>query len=109
MKKWDLSNIKNWTWREPPIGGIIPEAATADDYPTGGWRTQRPVRDDNICNQCLICFIVCPDAAILAEDDKITDIRLHHCKGCGICAVECPVDAIKMVDESAASDERGVS
>ncbi len=108
MKKWDIDDINNWDWTKHPLGGIIPEAGTAEDYPTGGWRSHRPIRDDEACNDCLLCFIYCPDAAIEAENGHIGKIILKHCKGCGICARECPRKAIEMVDEvEAESRERG--
>jgi len=49
-----------------------------------------------------MCWIYCPDSAILVEDKKVKEIDLEHCKGCGICAEECPVKAIKMVPEGEA-------
>lgn len=107
MKKWDTKGMSEWDWKKHPLGGIIPTPGTAEAYPTGGWRTNRPVRDEEECNDCLLCVIYCPDAAIKTKDDKLSEINLEHCKGCGICARECPKKAIKMVDESAASDERG--
>ncbi len=108
MKKWEIKNISNWSWEEHPLGGIIPKAGNASTYPTGGWRSQRPIRDEEKCNDCLLCFIFCPEAAIAATSEKIGEINLHHCKGCGICARECPREAIEMVDETEAqNNERG--
>ena len=86
-------------WREIPEGGLILEAGNAIQYKTGSWRSQRPIRDEEKCTNCLICWIYCPDSAILVSDGEIKGIDLEHCKGCGICAKECPVDAIKMVSE----------
>lgn len=91
------------TWKELPIGGLITEAGSAAKYKTGDWRTDRPVWDSEKCIQCLICFIYCPDSAIMVnEESKITGIDYDHCKGCGICAEECPpkVKAYTMVPES---------
>ncbi len=86
-------------WREIPEGGLILEAGNAIQYKTGSWRSQRPIRDEEKCTSCLICWIYCPDSALLVENGKIKGIDLEHCKGCGICAKECPVDAIEMVKE----------
>ncbi|MDI6843341.1 MAG: 4Fe-4S binding protein [Anaerosomatales bacterium] len=97
--KWDISRIDEWTSDEFPLGAVIPEAGNSDDYVTGGWRSQRPERDDEKCTQCLLCWIVCPDSAIRVQDEKVTAFDLKHCKGCGVCANECPVDAITMVPE----------
>ncbi len=105
MKKWDVSDINSWDWTKHPIGGIIPEAGNSAQYKTGGWRSYRPIRDNEQCNDCLICFIYCPEAAIGGEKDQIGPINLDFCKGCGICAYECPKKAIKMVEETRVDGE----
>jgi pyruvate ferredoxin oxidoreductase delta subunit len=79
------------TWREIPIGGVVLEGGTAEQYLTGGWRTLRPVKDEAKCTNCMICWVYCPDTSILAKDGKMVGFDLEHCKGCGICAMECPV------------------
>jgi pyruvate ferredoxin oxidoreductase delta subunit len=86
-------------WKSIPIGGLILKAGNAVEYETGDWRAFRPIRDEEKCTNCLICWILCPDGSILVEDEKLTGIDLAHCKGCGICARECPVDASNMVEE----------
>ncbi len=97
--KWNYEDINNWDWKKHPRGGVIPEAATGDDYKTGGWRSQRPILDKEKCIDCYFCFIYCPDTAVIIKDKKMEGFELKHCKGCGICARECPKDAISMVDE----------
>ncbi|HUS59493.1 MAG TPA: 4Fe-4S binding protein [Planctomycetota bacterium] len=89
---------KDANWKEVPLGGIIPEAGTSDEYETGSWRTYRPTHDAGKCINCLRCWIMCPDSAIQVKDGKVTGIDYKHCKGCGICAFECPpkVKAITM-------------
>ncbi len=101
---WDIKNINNWTWKEHPPGAVIKAPGNAKQFKTGGWRTLRPIRDEETCNQCLICFVFCPDSAIKTEGEKISTFDLDFCKGCGICAEECPKDAIAMVDESKAQE-----
>lgn len=85
-------------WQDVPIGGLIEDAGNAQDYETGDWKTFRPVRDEEKCTNCLLCWIHCPDSAIMVEDGKVVGIDLLHCKGCGLCAVICPpkVHAIEM-------------
>ncbi|MDH4101663.1 MAG: 4Fe-4S binding protein [Nitrospirota bacterium] len=84
--------------KDLPLGGVIPGGGTADEYSTGGWRKTTPVLDKNKCTNCLICWVMCPDSAIIVEDGKMVGFDMEHCKGCGICAIECPdkVKAIKM-------------
>ena len=93
---------KDANWREVPLGGIIPEAGTSDEYETGSWRTYHPTHDAGKCINCLRCWIMCPDSAIQVKDGKISGIDYKHCKGCGICAEECPPKnkAFTMVNES---------
>jgi pyruvate ferredoxin oxidoreductase delta subunit len=63
---------------------------------TGSWRTSRPVLDPEKCNGCLICWLFCPENAIVRENRAID---YEYCKGCGVCAVECPRKAIAMIKE----------
>jgi pyruvate ferredoxin oxidoreductase delta subunit len=97
--KWDISRIDEWKAADFPRGAIIPEAGNSRYYKTGGWRSERPWRNDETCTQCLICWIMCPDTSVLVKDEKVVDFDLDHCKGCGVCANECPADAITMVPE----------
>ena len=99
MSKWDISSMSEWKNDDFPRGAVIPEAGNSNDYITGGWRSQRPWRDETKCTQCLICWIFCPDSSVQVEDGKVVSFDLDHCKGCGICAHECPSDAISMVPE----------
>ena len=65
---------------------------------TGGWRTFRPVLDEEKCIACYICWKFCPDVSVhISEGHPVID--LDHCKGCGICAKECPKKCIEMVLE----------
>ncbi len=86
-------------YKEIPDGGLILEPGNAKKYKTGGWRTKRPVLDKEKCINCHMCWIYCPDSAVISEDEEVTGFDYEHCKGCGVCAYECPVDAIKMEDE----------
>ena len=96
---WDFSKIKEWKVGDFPEGAIIPDAGTAVQYKTGGWRSQKPEFIPEKCTHCMICWVFCPDTSIQVEDEKMVGIDLDHCKGCGICAVECPTDAIEMKEE----------
>lgn len=92
------------TWKEIPPGGLIDDPGNSEQYETGSWRSHRPVIDMERCTNCMICWVYCPDSSITVEDGKVTGIDVTHCKGCGICAQECPRKAIKMVEESSATE-----
>lgn len=96
-----MSQAKEPGYKDLAIGGKILEAGSSEQYETGGWRTFRPVHDMDKCIHCLLCWILCPDGAIIVKDGKWAGFDLKHCKGCGICAEECPpkVKAITMVKE----------
>jgi pyruvate ferredoxin oxidoreductase delta subunit len=97
-----MSYPKDAPWHKLARGGIIPEAGTAAAYQTGGWRTFRPVRDDECCINCLFCWVYCPDGAVVCEDKTVKSrgFDLQHCKGCAVCAEVCPKDCISMHPES---------
>lgn len=96
---WDISDIDSLANDQLPRGAVIPDSGNSRDYVTGGWRSQRPVRDDEKCTQCLFCWVYCPDSSVNVADEKVTTFNYDHCKGCGVCAKVCPADAITMVPE----------
>jgi pyruvate ferredoxin oxidoreductase delta subunit len=99
MSTWDITDINQWKADEFPKGARIPEAGNSNDYVTGGWRSERPERSEEKCTQCLLCWVYCPDTAVLTADEKVVGFDLDHCKGCGICAQECAAGAITMSPE----------
>ena len=84
-------------WRDLPLSALTYKLSL--EYKTGGWRAFRPVIDQNKCVKCLMCWLYCPEMAILWDGEKVS-VNLDYCKGCGICANECPVKAITMVPET---------
>jgi len=88
-------------WDEIETGGSILEPGSSAQYETGSWRTLRPVLHLDKCVHCLLCWIYCPDSAIVVKDGKVVGFDYFHCKGCGICAQVCPdrIVAIEMVGE----------
>ena len=87
------------SWKELPVGGVIPGGATPELNKTGSWRSKRPIWNAEKCIHCLQCWLHCPDDSFFLKEQKITGIDYDHCKGCGVCAAVCPVDAIEMVPE----------
>lgn len=94
----DLNKLP--TVKDIPLGGILLANGNAEHYVTGTWRTQRPIYYRDRCNDCLLCWISCPDAAIIVKDAKMVGMKREHCKGCGICAYICPLKpkAIEMAE-----------
>lgn len=84
----DIESIEYVTSLSRPIKGCAGD--------TGEWRVFRPVKYDTKCNNCLICWVYCPEACISKQG---IEIDYQYCKGCGICAEECPTGAIEMVKE----------
>jgi 2-oxoacid:acceptor oxidoreductase delta subunit (pyruvate/2-ketoisovalerate family) len=84
-------------WSELRPGGIVVRDEAVVPR-TGGWRTGvRPEVELQKCVNCLLCWIYCPDSAVVLDGTTFTGFDLDHCKGCEICAEVCPADAIAMV------------
>lgn len=88
-------------WQALPLGGVVADAGSAANYQTGDWRgALRPVLDPGRCTSCMLCWVYCPDGAIVTAGGRVVGINYDFCKGCGICAAECPTRpeaAIKMM------------
>ena len=76
-----------------PAGPFVPAGYLIDT--SAGMRTFRPTIDAAKCRKCMVCFLVCPDGAVVREEAGLT-IDYDFCKGCGVCAHECKFGAISM-------------
>ena len=77
---------------------------------TGGWRTGvKPMANLDRCVNCKLCWVYCPDSAVLVSDGVFQGFDYDVCKGCEICAEMCPVDAIDMVAEATPLPPKGVT
>jgi len=86
-------------WQELSPGGVV-AAGDAEQPSTGGWRTGlRPEVELSACVNCLLCWLYCPDSAVLLDGTAFAGFDYEHCKGCEICAFACPTGAIAMVAE----------
>ena len=89
-------------------GGAVPFGEAAPTR-TGGWRTGlKPKADLDTCVNCMLCWVYCPDSAVLVRDGAFEGFDYEVCKGCEICDEMCPVNAIEMVAESEPLPERGL-
>ena len=90
-------------WEQLPAGGVV--GADAPRQRTGGWRTGvKPRVELGACVNCLLCWLYCPDAAIVLEGESFAGFDYDFCKGCELCAEMCPTGAIEMVPEETRVD-----
>jgi len=102
---------KEWlpTYKEMPLGGGAYLEMKTDaglvglgsfgENKTGGWRTFKPIVNNDKCVGCKMCWFYCPDGAIkmIPYKNKMgtgIEFNYDYCKGCGICAEVCPTKAI---------------
>jgi len=104
MVKYDVTTFDSWKPSDIPAGVVCPDAGNSDLYITGGWRSDRPVWTKENCNNCMLCWMYCPDSSIQVKDGEMIGIDWDHCKGCGVCAVECRFEALHMIPESEAEE-----
>ena len=91
------------------LGGTIAREEAVHNR-TGGWRTGvKPRANLNRCVNCKLCWVYCPDSAVLVSDGVFQGFDYDVCKGCEICAEMCPVDAIDMVAEPTPLPSKGVT
>lgn len=94
-RRKEIERPKNW--QELPIGGVIEDAGNSVEYCTGEWAPNSRVKwIPEKCKQCMLCWPVCPDSAVIAEDGEMKGIDAEHCKNCGMCIKACPFGALKM-------------
>jgi 2-oxoacid:acceptor oxidoreductase delta subunit (pyruvate/2-ketoisovalerate family) len=92
------------TWEQLSPGGAV-RPGDAVQPRTGGWRTGvKPSVDLSTCVNCLLCWLYCPDSAVVLDGEAFAGFDYDHCKGCEICAEICPIGAIAMVPEETVLD-----
>ena len=84
-----------------PIGTYGPAMQLTETLE--GWRNVKPIINNDICNKCKWCYLVCPEGVVFSEDNNMK-IDYRFCKGCGICAKECKKTAIVMEKEDSANE-----
>lgn len=66
-----------------------------------GFRTIKPILDQEKCVNCLRCYLLCPEGTVYRDGESLA-IDYDFCKGCGICAHECKPRAIEMIPDEGA-------
>lgn len=85
----------------PGLPGGVVVAETAPHPKTGSWRTgQKPVVSLGSCIDCLLCWVYCPDDAIITDGRVLLGFNYGYCKACELCVKACPTGAISVVPES---------
>ena len=86
-------------WHELPLAGAVAPTETVQPA-TGDWRTEgRPVPRYSSCVNCLLCWLYCPDSAVVLDGTTFSGIDYDYCKGCALCVEVCPTDALVMEPE----------
>jgi 2-oxoacid:acceptor oxidoreductase delta subunit (pyruvate/2-ketoisovalerate family) len=93
-----MGQLKSW----PELrDGAVVVPGVAERLHTGAWRTGvKPVAHLERCVDCMLCWLYCPDAAVILDGTAFAGIDYELCKGCEICADRCPTGAIEMVAEA---------
>ena len=86
-------------YQDIPIGGVIEEAGTALQYPTGTKRRVSYPRHSERPGILVPVHVMRGSYLTFHVMRRFSSSLLDYCKGCGICASICPVDAIEMVKE----------
>jgi pyruvate ferredoxin oxidoreductase delta subunit len=61
--------MDEYKWHELNVGCVIEEVGNASEYKTGDWRSSKPLWNNEKCIKCGLCWLYCPDAAVLRTDD----------------------------------------
>jgi len=80
-------------WYELPLGGVITEPGNSRQYDTGNWVGSCAKWKKENCINCNLCWTVCPDEAILTDEEgNMIGVDAEKCKACGLCVDACPTN-----------------
>ncbi|HEY97895.1 MAG TPA: glycyl-radical enzyme activating protein [Dehalococcoidia bacterium] len=58
-----------------------------------------------LCTRCGRCAGVCPEEALVYEEDKLPSIDRERCTGCGVCSSVCDYEALVLYGKQMSVDE----
>jgi len=88
-------------WEKMPQGGLVPNAGNSKEYKTGNWVPKKLLFDKEKCINCSLCWPVCPDDAIVFDEDgNMIGVDRDHCKDCGLCVKACPTESLYFEKET---------
>ncbi|MEM2855484.1 MAG: 2-oxoacid:acceptor oxidoreductase family protein [Candidatus Nitrosocaldaceae archaeon] len=102
-KRTKSVSVIDLSYHHPKISACY-ISVPANSISSEGWNVNKPIIDYDKCTKCMICFIFCPDSAIILNKDNYPVINYDLCKGCNICYVECPTKAIRLERNEATLD-----
>ena len=74
-----MGGLNAWTELRP--GGVVVRDE-AEQPRTGGWRTGlKPAADLELCVDCLLCWLYCPDSADRARRNGVRGLRARLLQG----------------------------
>jgi len=97
--KAPCSKLKKWS--ELELGAVLKSSGSSKSYKTGNWDPHAQVEwDPKTCINCNLCWSVCPDEAIITDEEgNMKGIDHEFCKSCGLCVDICPTKSLKMVEK----------
>jgi pyruvate ferredoxin oxidoreductase delta subunit len=97
-----LQKEKLRTWRQVDPGGQVMTPGSSVNYRSSDWSSVVAEWIPDICTQCLMCWVFCPDNCILVQADRVVGVDEYYCKGCGICIEICPTDPKSLIIKKSA-------
>ena len=77
----DISKINEQTPHQDLTEGLMLFAGgTSKQFHTGEWRTRTPILDQDLCRQCMVCSMVCPDSSIPLKDGERVEFDMTTVK-----------------------------
>ena len=72
---------------------MVANVGNSELYATGAWVPKNLQFISENCINCGLCWPVCPDDAIvLDQNGNMIGIDTDHCKDCGMCVEICPMN-----------------